>query len=135
MPSYQKIELPNIIDSRGNLTVAEFGKLIPFDVKRFFMVYQVPLVEVRGEHAHYKCHQFLIAARGRISVIADDGFTRQEFILDRPNLGLHLPPMVWGVQYKYSPDACLLVFASDYYDSADYIRNYAEFRQLVGATA
>lgn len=135
MPSYQTIELPNIIDSRGNLTVAEFGKLIPFDAKRFFMVYQVPLVEIRGEHAHHKCHQFLIAARGRISVIADDGFTRQEFILDRPNLGLHLPPLVWGVQYKYSPDACLLVFASDYYDSADYIRDYSEFRQLVGATA
>jgi hypothetical protein len=132
MPSYRTIELPNIIDSRGNLTVAEFGKLIPFETKRFFMVYQVPLVETRGEHAHLKCHQFLIAARGRISVIADDGFTRQEFILDRPNLGLHLPPLTWGVQHNYSPDACLLVFASDYYDSEDYIRDYLEFRQLVG---
>lgn len=135
MPSYRTIELPKIIDSRGNLTVAEFGKIIPFDVKRFFMVYQVPLVEVRGEHAHHKCHQFLIAARGRISVIADDGFTKEEFVLDRPNIGLHLPPLVWGVQYKYSPDACLLVFASDYYENEDYIRDYSEFRQLVGAKA
>jgi UDP-2-acetamido-3-amino-2,3-dideoxy-glucuronate N-acetyltransferase len=135
MPSFKQIELPNIVDSRGNLTVAEFGKLVPFDVKRFFMVYQVPLVEIRGEHAHHKCHQFLVAARGRISVIADDGESREEFLLDRPNLGLHLPPMVWGVQYKYSPDACLLVFASDYYDNDDYIRSYEEFTQLVKGSA
>lgn len=133
MPSYRTIELPNIIDSRGNLTVAEFGKLVPFDTKRFFMVYQVPLVEVRGEHAHHQCHQFLVAARGRISVIADDGFRRDEFVLDRPTVGLYLPPLTWGVQYKYSPDACLLVFASDYYDNDDYIRDYGQFRKLVGA--
>lgn len=133
MPTFQLIELPNIIDSRGNLTVAEFGKSVPFDAKRFFMVYQVPLVEVRGEHAHHQCQQFLIAARGRISVIADDGITREEFLLDRPNIGLYLPPLVWGVQYKYSPDACLLVFASDYYDNTDYIRDYDQFRQIVGA--
>jgi len=107
--NYKLIDLPDIIDVRGNLTVAEFGHLIPFDVKRFFMVYQVPLTQIRGEHAHYNCHQFLLAARGRISVIADDGIVRQEFLLDKPNVGLYLPPLVWGVQYKYSPDACLLV--------------------------
>jgi hypothetical protein len=135
MPNYKIIELPNVADTRGNLTVAEFGKLIPFDARRFFMVYQVPLVEIRGEHAHHKCHQFLIAARGRISVIADDGFIREEFLLDRPNFGMYLPPLVWGVQYKYSPDACLLVFASDFYDSTDYIRDYTEFQKLVGAAA
>jgi len=85
----------------------------------------------RGEHAHHQCHQFLIAARGRISVIADDGSEREEFILDRPNLGLYLPPLVWGIQYKYSPDACLLVFASDHYDSNDYIRDYSEFIKII----
>jgi hypothetical protein len=128
---YQLIELPNIIDERGNLTVAEFGKLIPFEAKRFFMVYQVPLIQIRGEHAHHKCHQFLIAARGSISVIADDGTSREEFLLSRPNLGVYLPPYVWGVQYKYSPDACLLVFASEHYDEADYIRNYDDFLGMV----
>jgi len=133
--SFQAIDLPKVIDARGNLTAGEFGKSIPFDVKRYFMVYQVPLVEVRGEHAHRKCHQFLICARGKISVIADDGRRRQEFVLDRPDLGLHLPPMVWGIQYKYSPDAVLLVFASDYYDADDYIRDYDEFRQIVGVLA
>ena len=135
MKKYRLIELPNIIDERGNLTVAEFGRLIPFDAKRFFMVYQVPLVQIRGEHAHHKCHQFLIAARGSIAVIADDGVSRDEFLLNRPNLGLYLPPLVWGVQYKYSPDACLLVFASDYYDGEDYIRNYEHYLNIVESTA
>ena len=130
MSKYKLIELPNIIDQRGNLAVAEFGNLIPFDVKRFFMVYQVPLIQIRGEHAHHKCHQFLVAARGSIAVIADDGENREEFFLNKPTLGLYLPPLVWGVQYKYSPDACLLVFASDYYDGSDYIRNYDDFLRI-----
>lgn len=132
MAKYKLIELPNFVDPRGNLTVAEFEKSVPFKTQRFFMVYQVPLVAHRGEHAHYQCHQFLIAARGRISVIADDGVEREEFVLDRPNLGLYLPPLVWGVQYKYSPDACLLVFASDYYDNDDYIRDYSKFIKIIG---
>jgi hypothetical protein len=65
-------------------------------------------------------------------VVADNGATREEFQLDRPDLGIHLPPMTWGVQYKYSEDAVLLVFASHYYDNADYIRDYSEFLQLSG---
>lgn len=132
---YRTIDLPRVIDPRGNLTVGEFGKSIPFDAKRYFMVFQVPLVEVRGEHAHKECHQLLICVRGRMSAVADDGFQRAEFVLDRPDLGLYLPPKVWGIQYNYSPDAVLLVFASHYYDSADYIRDYSEFCQLVGAAA
>ena len=130
---YKLIELRKVIDTRGNLTAGEFGKSIPFQVKRFFMIYQVPLVDVRGEHAHRKCHQFLICTRGRTSVIADDGKRREEFLLDRPDFGLHLPPMVWGVQYKYSPDAVLLVFASEYYEADDYIRDYGEFLALASA--
>ena len=129
---FKLIQLPNIIDQRGNLTAGEFGKSIPFEVKRYFIVYQVPLIEVRGEHAHRECHQFLVCARGRISVIADNGSTREEFVLDRPDIGLHLPPMTWGVQYKYSPDAVLLVFASQYYDADDYIRDYQEFLAAAG---
>ena len=131
MNNYRTINLPNILDSRGNLTVAEFDKVVPFNVKRFFMVYQVPLTKIRGEHAHIQCHQFLIVARGAISVIADNGITRKEFLLNNPTVGLYLPPLVWGVQHKYSPDACLLVFASEFYDDADYIRDYGEFLKVV----
>lgn len=123
--------LPRVADIRGSLTVGEFDRSIPFAVKRYFMVFDVPSVETRGEHAHRECHQFLICVRGSCAVVADDGTSRQEFQLDRPDVGLHLPPMIWGIQYKYSTDAVLLVFASHYYDSADYIRDYSEFSRVV----
>lgn len=123
--------MPRVADMRGNLTVGEFEKSVPFSVRRYFMVFDVPSMETRGEHAHKQCHQFLICVAGRCALLADDGVNRQEFLLDQPDMGIHLPPMVWGVQYKYSPDAVLLVFASDYYDSDDYIRNYSEFLEMI----
>lgn len=133
MSSFRLIDLPRIIDARGNLTVGEFERHIPFVPRRYFMVYQVPLVESRGEHAHRECHQFLICARGRMTVIGDDGARREEFVLDRPDVGFYMPPMTWGAQYNYSPDAVLLVFASHYYSATDYIRDYSEFVSLAGA--
>lgn len=126
--------MPRITDIRGSLTVGEFERNIPFVVKRYFMVFDVPSMETRGEHAHRECHQFLICVRGSCAVVADDGEHRQEFLLNKPDVGVHLPPMVWGIQYKYSADAVLLVYASHYYDGKDYIRSYSEFRQLARAT-
>jgi acetyltransferase-like isoleucine patch superfamily enzyme len=120
-------------DMRGSLAVAEFGRSVPFPVKRSFFVFDVPSRETRGEHAHRACHQFLVCLRGSCAVVADDGTSRQEFVLDSPALGLHLPPLVWGIQYKYTPDALLAVFASEHYDPADYVRDYDEFLTLVGA--
>lgn len=125
--------LPRVTDIRGSLTVGEFERSVPFQARRYFMVFDVPSVETRGEHAHHACHQFLVCVRGQLSVVADDGTNREEFVLDRPDLGLHLPPRVWGIQYKYSADAVLLVFASHYYDADDYIRDYDQFLDLVGA--
>lgn len=122
-------QFPCITDIRGDLSVGEFERSVPFAVRRYFMVFNVPSAETRGEHAHRECHQFLICVRGSCSVVADDGVNRQEFLLDRPSCGLYLPPMVWGIQYKYSPDALLLVFASHYYDAADYIRDYETFQR------
>ena len=118
-------------DLRGSLTVGEFDREVPFVPKRYFLVFDVPTAETRGEHAHIRCEQFLIAVRGSVSVVADDGLTREEFLLNQPQMGLYLPPMTWGIQYRYSPDAVLLVFASDYYDSADYIRDYGDFLTMV----
>jgi len=125
-------ELPHIEDMRGSLSVGEFERSVPFRPRRYFLVFDVPSREVRGEHAHRACQQFLICVRGSCSVVADDGRQRREYLLDRPDFGLYLPPMVWGTQYKYSGDAVLLVFASDYYDPADYIRDYGEFKALAG---
>jgi hypothetical protein len=91
------------------------------------MVFDVPGKDVRGERAHRQCHQFLICARGSVSVVVDDGKASEEIVLDAPNLGLYVPPMTWAVQYRHSADALVLVFASDRYDPNDYIRNYDEF--------
>jgi len=123
--------LHEVADIRGSLSVGEFEKAIPFKPSRYFLVYDVPTAETRGEHAHLKCHQFLVAVKGSVCVVADDGKSREEFMLDRPNVGIYLPPMTWGIQYRYSSDAVLLVFGSDYYDSNDYIRNYDEFLNLI----
>lgn len=120
-------ELPLIRDMRGDLSVGEFERQVPFAARRYFMVFDVPTEDVRGEHAHRECHQFLLCVRGRCRVVVDDGQVRAEIALDRPNLGLHIPPMVWSIQYQYSADALLLVFASHYYDPSDYIREYGEF--------
>lgn len=124
------VTLPRIVDIRGSLTVGEIQREVPFEVKRYFIVFDVPSVETRGEHAHRECHQFLICLRGQVSVVADDGALREEFHLDRPDRGLYLPPMVWGIQYKYSQDAVLLVLASHHYDASDYVRDYGEFLEL-----
>ncbi len=92
----------------------------------------VPSRETRGEHAHRACHQFLVCTSGQVSAVVDDGRHRSEVCLDNPRTGLYVPPMVWGTQYNYSPDAVLLVFASEPYDAADYVRDYREFRRLAG---
>jgi UDP-2-acetamido-3-amino-2,3-dideoxy-glucuronate N-acetyltransferase len=123
--------LDEVEDLRGGLVAAEIAKLLPFVVKRFFLVHDVPSREVRGQHAHRQCHQFLVCVSGSCRVIADDGKRRQEFLLNRNSLGLYLPPMVWAAQFDYSADAALLVLASHAYDARDYIRDYDEFLRAV----
>ncbi len=127
--------LPTFADLRGSLSVGEFLQQIPFVPKRYFVVYDVPGKDVRGEHAHRRCRQFLVCLRGSLSIVVDDGRSSEEIVLDQPSVGLYLPPMVWAVQYRYSADAMLLVFASDHYDAADYIRDYDEFLSAIGGTA
>lgn len=128
-------QMPRFSDLRGALSVGEFEKDLPFMPKRYFLVFDVPSRETRGEHAHRRCHQFLVCVKGSVRVLADDGTRREEFTLDSPSVGIHLPPMIWGTQYKYSPDAVLLVFASEGYDPDEYIRDYAEFQGMVRSAA
>jgi len=125
------IKLTNASDARGSLMAVDFQDFPFFDVQRIFYVYDVPTHNVRGEHAHRVCSQFLIALRGSIKILLDDGQSRAEVILNNPHEGLLIPPMVWGVQYQFSDGAILSVLASEPYDNADYIRNYAEFKSLV----
>jgi UDP-2-acetamido-3-amino-2,3-dideoxy-glucuronate N-acetyltransferase len=132
VPGVRLVRLPTFIDLRGTLSVAELTDVVPFDVRRAFFVYDVPSSEVRGEHAHRECHQLLMMAHGSCSVVVDDGSRRAEVVLDSPSHALHIPPMIWAVQYKHSPHAVLLVLASRPYESHDYIREYSVFRELVG---
>jgi acetyltransferase-like isoleucine patch superfamily enzyme len=122
--------LTQATDMRGSLAAIEFASQCPFTPKRLFFVYGVPSTQVRGEHAHFQCHQFLIAVAGFVSVSVDDGKDRDSIILDSPNLGLYIPPLTWGSQYRFSHDAVLAVLASHEYDESDYIRDYESFRKI-----
>ena len=95
------------------------------------MVFDVKSNEARGEHAHKNIEQFLVCVNGSLSVVVDDGTNREEYHLNSPGQAIHIPAMVWGVQYKYSADAKLLVLASGKYDAFEYIRDYNDFLNLV----
>jgi UDP-2-acetamido-3-amino-2,3-dideoxy-glucuronate N-acetyltransferase len=123
--------MPVVTDLRGCLSFGQYDQHLPFIPKRYFIIFSVPSKEIRGEHAHRRLHQFLICVKGSCSVVVDDGKMRSELLLDRPELGLYVPPMIWMTQYKYSQDAVLLVLASDAYDPDDYIRDYDQFLRAV----
>ncbi len=114
-------------DLRGSLAVAELGKGLPFLPRRIFAVFDVPSREVRGEHAHRTLEQLLVCVHGECSVVVDDGENREEVLLASPGVGVYVPPLIWATQYKFSPDAVLLVLASAEYDPAEYIRDYDEY--------
>lgn len=115
-------------DLRGRLTSGDLpSDAVPFTPARWFFVFDVPSREVRGEHAHRVCHQFLICVSGKVTVAVDDGTRRGEVLLDEPSLGLYIPPMIWASQFRYDPHAVMLVFASHPYDPDDYIREYESF--------
>ncbi|MDA9020189.1 WxcM-like domain-containing protein [Flavimaricola sp.] len=116
-----------VTDARGALSVGEVPTEVPFSPARYFAVFDVPSVELRGEHAHKRCQQFLICLHGSCRVLLDDGEQRCEITLDRPDMGVFMPEMIWGTQYRYSTDAVLLVFASRPYEADDYLRTYDDF--------
>lgn len=127
--------LPHFADMRGSLTALQNARGLPFTPARVFLVYDVPSHHVRGEHAHFRCEQFLVAVHGGLSVMVDDGERRAEVRLQDPSIGLYLAPKVWGVQYKFDRDTVLMVAASDPYDPDDYIRDYGDFRRLMAGGA
>ena len=123
-------ELPIVIDDRGKLVHAEIDQFLPFEAKRIFVIYDVPNRSVRGQHAHFKLHEFILAVGGSVRVEVDNGYEKREFILDSPSVGLHIPPRTWRVLLDYEPTTCLFVAASEKYDADDYIRDYNEFLSL-----
>jgi UDP-2-acetamido-3-amino-2,3-dideoxy-glucuronate N-acetyltransferase len=124
--------LPHVEDLRGSLSFGETFRNVPFEIRRYFLVHSVQDERIRGEHAHRHLHQFLVCVAGRCNVVTDDGKHRHEVVLDSPSKGLHIPPMVWATQYKFTRDAVLMVLASEYYDAQEYIRDYDEYLNLQG---
>jgi len=126
------VRMHSIYEARGHLTVGEMGRGMPFVPRRFFVISDVPDEGIRGEHAHRALDQLLVCLAGSVVAEVTDGTSRRSVLLDVPHVGLHIPPMVWGVQHHYTRDAVLMVLASAEYDPADYIRDFSEFKSLRG---
>jgi hypothetical protein len=114
-------------DRKGNITVVENGKTVPFDVKRTYYLYDVPGGESRGGHAHKALSQLIVAASGSFTVTLDDGKVKRTFLLNRPYQGLYVVPGIWRTLDDFSSGAVCMVLASEGYSEEDYIRNYEEF--------
>ena len=114
-------------DRKGNISVVENGRDVPFNVKRTYYLYDVPGGESRGGHAHKELRQLIIAASGSFTVTLDDGHVKRTFTLNRPYQGLYVVPGIWRTLDDFSSGAVCLVLASEKYDAADYIRDYNEF--------
>lgn len=122
--------LTQVKDDRGSLVAGEVPTQVPFTPVRFFLVSGVPAGTSRGGHAHRRCHQYLVAAAGTVEVTWEDGRGGETVTLDDPGRGLHLPPLTWAAERYVSPDAVLMVLASELYDRSEYIEDHAEFVRL-----
>ena len=121
------IDLPKVTDPRGNLTFIEGERHIPFEIKRVYYIYDVPGGAERGGHAHKKLEQFLIAVSGSFDVILSDGRDKRRYQLNRSHYGLYTCPLIWREMENFSSGSVCLALSSEYYDVADYYRDYAEF--------
>ncbi len=124
------VEFRAIGDARGWLTPLEAGIDVPFEIKRMYIIYGTQRGIDRGFHAHRDLEQVVVCVSGSCRFVVDDGRERADFILDKPNVGLYVGPMVWREMTNFSPDCVLVVLASKLYSQADYIRDYSEFRRL-----
>lgn len=125
------IDLPKIIDSRGNLTVAEENKNVPFNIKRVYWVYDVPGGECRGGHAHKQCLEFIVAVSGSFTVTLDNGEEKKTYLLNHPYQGLLVDTAIWRTLDDFSSGAVCMVMASELFEEEDYIRDYDEFVKYI----
>lgn len=127
------IHLPKILDNRGNLSFFESSNEIPFDIKRVYLIYDVPGGEQRGGHAYKTLHQVIIALSGSFDVVLDDGTQKQTYHLNRSYFGLYLPPGIWRQMENFSTNALAFVAASQTYNEQDYERDYKNFLKSANA--
>jgi oxalate decarboxylase/phosphoglucose isomerase-like protein (cupin superfamily) len=125
------LEFPKVSNPAGNLTFIEEARHVPFEIRRVFYVYDIPSGGFRGAHAHKTLEEVLICLSGGFEVYLDDAYQKRNVRLNRPWLGLYIPPMTWISQADFDPATVYVVLASDFYDEADYYRDYEAFRQAV----
>ena len=130
MKEYQLVQLPKIVDPRGNLSFIEDGSQIPFKIARTYWVYDVPGGEMRGGHAFYEQQEFIVALSGSFDVILDDGIAKKIISLNRSYYGIYIPKMMWRSLENFSTNSLALVLADTVYNEVDYIRDYELFTQL-----
>jgi dTDP-4-dehydrorhamnose 3,5-epimerase-like enzyme len=123
----QIIQLPKIVDNRGNLSFIEESNHIPFEIKRTYWIYDVPGGEIRGGHAYKENQEFIVALSGSFDVLLNDGKKQNVFSLNRSYYGLYVPKGIWRQMKNFSTNSLALILASTVYDEKDYIRNYEEF--------
>lgn len=124
------IELPKILDPRGNLTIVEGTNHIPFKIERVYWIYDVPGGQRRGGHAYYELEEFIISLSGSFEVLLDDGQYRKNFLLNRSYYGLYVPKMIWRSLENFSTNSLCFILSSQKYNEEDYIRNYDEFKKV-----
>ena len=124
------IEFTQSLDLRGQLTYMESNKEIPFDIKRIYYFHHIPITSIRGAHAHKELEQVVIALSGNFEIVIDDGNSQQSYLLNHPQQGLYIGTMVWRELRNFSPNSICLVLASEFYNEADYIRDYNHFINL-----
>ena len=124
------VDLPVIHNDAGNIAVLENGTSSPFDIKRIYYLYDVPMDAERGGHAHFELQQYVVAASGSFTFILDDGIQKKEVFLNDPNRALHIKPGIWREIKNFSSGSICLVLASQVYQEEDYIRDYEEFLKL-----
>lgn len=126
------IQLPKITDPRGNLSVIEELKDIPFKIERTYWIYDVPGGEKRGGHAYKENQEFIVALSGSFDVVLDDGTEKKAFSLNRSYTGLYVPEGMWREMENFSTNSLALVLSSTKYDKDDYILDYQDFLKYVG---
>ena len=124
------IQLSKIADPRGNLSVIEELKDIPFKIERTYWIYDVPGGEKRGGHAYKENQEFIVALSGSFDVVLDDGKEKKTFSLNRSYNGLYVPKGMWREMNNFSTNSLALVLSSTKYDEQDYVRNYDEFLKM-----
>jgi dTDP-4-dehydrorhamnose 3,5-epimerase-like enzyme len=123
------INLPKILDERGNLSFFQNEDHLPFSIQRVYWIYDVPGGELRGGHAYRKMQEFIIALSGSFDVVLFDGKEEKKYTLNRSYYGLYVPKMVWRSMENFSTNALAFVASDSFYDEQDYIRDYEKFRK------